>query len=63
MKLSQVIHRLQGAMREHGDLVVYTPEADIGEIIITPCRDGVQRWVDGIPDEPNELVLDFLPAR
>ena len=63
MKISHLIHRLQGAMREHGDLEIFTPDADIGEVVIVPCRDGVQRLIDGIADEPNELVLDLLPAR
>lgn len=50
-------------MRKYGDLEVFTPEADIAEIIVTPARDGVQRMVDGIADEPNELVLELLSAR
>lgn len=50
-------------MRQYGDLEVFTPDADIGEVIITPAQDGVQRTVDGIADEPNELVLELLPAR
>ena len=63
MKLSQLIAHLQGAMRQYGDLVVFTPDADIGEVVITPCTDGVQRTVDGIADDPNELVIELLPAR
>lgn len=63
MKLSSVIHRLQRALRDHGDLEVFMPDSDVGEIVITPCRDGVQRIIDGIPDEPNELVLEFIAAR
>lgn len=63
MQISDLIRRLQAAMRQHGDLQVFTPEADIGEVVITPCRDGVHRLVDGIADEPNELVLELLPAR
>lgn len=50
-------------MRQYGDLEVYTPDADIAEVITTPARDGVQRLMDGIADEPNELVLELLPAR
>lgn len=63
MKLSDLIHRLQRALRDHGDLVVFTPDSDIGEVVVTPCRDGVQRITDGIPDEPNELVLELIAAR
>lgn len=63
MKLSKLILRLQAVMREHGDLEVYTPDADIAEVIATPARDGVQRFVDGIAEDPNELILELLPGR
>ncbi len=63
MKLSALIAHLQGALRRHGDLEVFTSDADIAEVILHPCTDGVQRTVDGIPDDPNELVIEFASAR
>lgn len=62
MKISALISALQRAKEQHGDLPVYTIDADIDRIQIHPCRDGATRIVNGVPEKPNELVLEFIPA-
>lgn len=63
MKISALIAYLQRGMRLYGDLPIYSSDADIGEVIVHPCRDGVVRTRDGVLDDPNELVIEFIPAR
>ncbi|MEQ3673037.1 hypothetical protein [Pseudophaeobacter sp.] len=62
MKISSVINCLKAAMEKHGDLPLYTFDSDIKALDIAPCRDGTQRTTDGVPEKPNELVLEFVPC-
>lgn len=62
MKISQLISCLKAAQERHGDLPVYTVDSDIKAVDIAACRDGVQRTTNGKPDEPNELVISFVPC-
>lgn len=55
--ISQFIATLQKAQEKHGDLPLYMPETDIGRVDFIACRDGVSREVDGVPEEPNEIVM------
>ena len=61
MKISGLINRLQDAMQKHGDLPVYTQEADVSRVEISPQRDGIVRITDGKQEEPNELYIEFIP--
>ena len=62
MKISQLIDCLRAAQEKHGDLPVYTFDSDIKAVDVAACRDGVQRTTDGVPETPNELVLNFVPC-
>ncbi len=62
LTISQVIAKLKKAQAEHGDLPCYTADADISRIQITAGRDGVSRTTNGVPEAPNELYIEFIPA-
>lgn len=62
MRISQLIDCLKAAQNTHGVLPVCTEEGDIASLDVIPCRDGVQRTTDGVPEASNELVLVFVPA-
>ena len=60
MKISQLIDCLRAAQEKYGDLPVYTADSDVNAVDIAACRDGVQHTADGVPEAPNELVLNFV---
>lgn len=62
MTISEIIAKLKRAQANHGDLPCFTADADISRISITAGRDGVSRTVDGVPETPNELYIEFIPA-
>lgn len=63
MRISEIIEKLKATKAIYGDLPVFTEDSDIGALEVLPCRDGVQRTIDGEPDgDPNELVLLFHPS-
>lgn len=62
MTISQLIEKLKQAQAKHGDLPCFTADADIDRVMITAGRDGVSRTVDGVPETPNELYIEFIPA-
>ena len=62
MTMSQLIGRLEDLMERHGDLPVYFPDTDIRNITATPCCDGVARTTNGVPETPNEIVLEIVPC-
>jgi hypothetical protein len=62
MVISQLIEALQEAQKQHGDLPVFTIDGDIERLEVHACREGVSRVVDGVPETPTELILEFIPA-
>lgn len=61
-KISEVIKALEGAQEKHGDLPLYMPETDIGRITFEGAVDGVSRTTDGVPEVPNEIIMEIHAA-
>lgn len=62
MKISAIIAALEKAKQEHGDLPTFTTDSDISRVEVHPCRDGCHVTVNGVPEVPDELVIEFIPA-
>ncbi|MFV1620490.1 hypothetical protein [Phaeobacter sp. JH20_26] len=62
IKISGLIACLKAAQDKHGDLPIYTTDSDIKGIDVYPCHEGVQQTADGIPEDPGQLVIEFVPC-
>lgn len=55
MRISKMIIQLQEAMKVYGDLHVTTYAGNVGELKMSPSKDGILNR-----DEPNEISMEII---